>query len=335
MRGEKEYSIETFVHVFDSCTQDWFSVASILEHLLVTIKQEHSAVNRAYLKSDNVGCYHNASLILSLKPIGERDGIYIKRYDFSDPQTGKDICDRRIAPMKGHIQRWVDEKHDVVTAVDMKTALESYGGVRGCRVAVAEVDVSQAAEMVEWRGISSLFNFEFLPTGARARKAYGIGKGQMFLYEELSACLQGPTKLRIIMPFTPLTASSKTGLMLTKKTAANRDDLFMCEAEGCVATFQTQSELHAHMDTGRHLLVTERESVYDMARKATPLRKDRPLQGWALKSQRKGQRATERVKNFLLEKFNKGVKTGNYIIKRILKVYFQTVCFTICFYNCK
>ena len=148
MRGEKEYSIETFVHVFDSCTQDWFSVASILEHLLVTIKQEHSAVNRAYLKSDNVGCYHNASLILSLKPIGERDGIYIKRYDFSDPQTGKDICDRRIAPMKGHIQRWVDEKHDVVTAVDMKTALESYGGVRGCRVAVAEVDVSKAAEML-------------------------------------------------------------------------------------------------------------------------------------------------------------------------------------------
>ena len=35
--------------------------------------------------------------------------------------------------------------------------------------------------------------------------------------------------------------------------------------------------------------------------KATPLRKDQPLQGWALKSQRKGQRATESVKNFLRE----------------------------------
>jgi len=68
-------------------------------------------------------------------------------------------------------------------------------------------------------------------------------------------------------------------------------------------------------------MVTERESVYDMARtkwaekvtgvqdkhfskttdeikassyKAMPLRKDRPLQGWSLKTQRKGQRATER-----------------------------------------
>lgn len=57
---------------------------------------------------------------------------------------------RKIAPMKGHIQRWVNEKHDVVTAVDMKEALESYGGVRGCRIAVAEVDVSKAAKPDEW-----------------------------------------------------------------------------------------------------------------------------------------------------------------------------------------
>ena len=50
--------------------------------------------------------------------------------------------------MKGHIQRWVNEKRDVVTAVDMKEALESYGGVRGCRIAVAEfeVDVAKAAK---------------------------------------------------------------------------------------------------------------------------------------------------------------------------------------------
>lgn len=36
-----------------------------------------------------------------------------------------------------------------------------------------------------------------------------------------------------------------------------------------------------------------------------------PFQGWALKTQKKGQRATQNVKNFLLEKFNRGVETGN------------------------
>ena len=98
----------------------------------------------AYLKSDNAGCYHNASLITSLKSIGERAGIHVRRYEFSNPQSGKDICDRKIAPMKGHIQRRVDERRDVITAGDMKEALDSYGGVRGCRVAVSEVDVSKA-----------------------------------------------------------------------------------------------------------------------------------------------------------------------------------------------
>ena len=160
------------VHIFDSCIPDWFSVASIVEHVLVTIKQEHPNVKMAYLKSDNAGCYHNASLILSLKAIGERAGISVRRYDFSDPQSGKDVCDRKIAPMKGHIQRWVNEKHDVVTAVGMKEALESYGGVRGCRIAVAEVDVSKAAKPKEWKGISALFNFEFLASGIRAWKAF-------------------------------------------------------------------------------------------------------------------------------------------------------------------
>lgn len=103
--GENKFNVETIVHIFDSCIQDWFSVASIVEHVLVTIKQEHPNVKMAYLKSDNAGCYHNASLILSLKSIGERAGISVRRYDFSDPQSGKDVCDRKIAPMKGHIQR--------------------------------------------------------------------------------------------------------------------------------------------------------------------------------------------------------------------------------------
>ena len=51
--------------------------------------------------------------------------------------------------------------------------------------------------------------------------------------------------------------------------------------------------------------------------------REAPLQRWALKRQRKGQRATENVKKFLLEKFNRGVTTG--------KIYFkdQVVILTV------
>ena len=350
--GENEFDVETMVHIFDSCIQDWFSVACIVEHVLVTIKQEHPNVKTAYLKSDNAGCYHNASLILSLKSIGERAGISVRRYDFSDPQSGKDVCDRKIAPMKGHIQRWVNEKHDVVTAVDMKEALESYGGVRGCRIAVAEVDVSKAAKPEEWRGISALFNFEFLASGIRAWKAYGVGEGQMFPYDEVGRSLQGPTGLHIIMPLTSLTPLSKPGLLIVKAKHTNLQDLFMCQEEGCVATFRTQKDLQGHMDTGRHVRVTERETVYDLARKEWAKKvtgiqsthvgqtghaqasghsmstRKAPLQGWALKRQRKGQRATENVKKFLLEKFNRGVTTGKLYFKDqvVILIVYKKMC---------
>jgi len=331
-----DYEVETIVHLFDSCTQDWFSVASILENVLVTVKQEHPKVKAAFLKSDNAGCYHNATLILTLKSIGERTGIRVQRYDFSDPQSGKDICDRKIAPMKGHIQRWVNENHNVLTAADMKQALESHGGVRGCRIVLAEVKVSKAATTEKWKGISSLFSFEFLQSGIRAWKAYGIGEGMMHLYDNIPQSKQGPTDLRIILPISSMDVSTKTGLLRCKprKKKEINQEIFMCEEEGCVATFDTLEDYEAHLDTGRHIRVMERETVYDFARKkwaekvtgvqsthvgetgadhaTANLNRPRkePVKGWALKTNKKGQRTTEKVKLYLIEKFNRGVKTG-------------------------
>ena len=34
----------------------------------------------------------------------------IKRYDFSDPQAGKDICYRRTAALKAHMRRYINER---------------------------------------------------------------------------------------------------------------------------------------------------------------------------------------------------------------------------------
>ena len=119
----EEFQVECFVHLFDNCTQNSFAVSSIIEHLLKTIKKESPQIENAYLRSDNAGCYHSGSLLLSLPFIGQRTGIRVLCYDLSEPQSGKDICDRKTAPMKAHIRRWVNEKHDVITAEDMKTAL--------------------------------------------------------------------------------------------------------------------------------------------------------------------------------------------------------------------
>jgi len=64
-------------------------------------------------------------VLLSLPNIGDRTGVKIPRYDFSEPQEGKDICDRRIAALKSHMRRFINEGNDVKTAIDMKAAIES------------------------------------------------------------------------------------------------------------------------------------------------------------------------------------------------------------------
>jgi len=111
-------------------------VANILEHTLATLKGLKPQIAEAFLRSDNAGCYHTAFLLLPLPSLGEHARVKIARYDFSEPQAGKDICDRRIASVKTHIRRYANEGNDVQTAADMKAAIESHGGVKGCYASV-------------------------------------------------------------------------------------------------------------------------------------------------------------------------------------------------------
>lgn len=70
-----ELQVTSFVHLFDQCTQDWFAVASVIEHLLTYLKANN--VQRVHLRSDEAGCYHSNSLIASVRDIAERVGITV------------------------------------------------------------------------------------------------------------------------------------------------------------------------------------------------------------------------------------------------------------------
>ena len=82
--------------------------------------------------SDNAGCYHCAFLLLSFPSLGQRVGVRIAGYNFIEAQAGKDTCDRRAAALNSHIRRYINESNDVKTSSDMKEAIDSHGGVKGC-----------------------------------------------------------------------------------------------------------------------------------------------------------------------------------------------------------
>ena len=114
--------------------------------------------------------------------MGKRHRVEFKRYDFPDLQSGKDICDRTIASMKTHMRRWVNEDHDITTAEEMKIALESHEGIRGCRFAVAEIDKATK---------NSQNNFTFFDDGIRAWIAYQIVESHFYPYSSLTTNAQG------------------------------------------------------------------------------------------------------------------------------------------------
>jgi len=281
------FQTRSYIHVFEQCTQNWFSVASILEHTLATLKSIKPSLEEAFLRcSDNAGCYHCAYMILSLPSLGERVGIKLTRFDFSDPQAGKDICDRRIAATKSHMRRFLNEGNDIQTASDMKTAIESYGGVKGCYTAVAQIQVSSQTMLQHtMSGVQSLNNFSFESAGTRSWKAYNVGPGKLFSKTQLLkyGVLQGPTNMMIVEPFSQphqqvgsftrsTTVQSQQPIAPEQQPQAQEEDIesvharFSCPEEGCIKTYQSFRNLQKHLDVGKHLVKLERESTYDEIR---------------------------------------------------------------------
>ena len=102
----------------------------------------------------------------------------ILQYDFSEPLSGKDIFDQKTTPMKPHIRRWVNAKHNIITAEGMKTALESHIGVKGVRAAVVQVDTTKEITANKIPGIILLNNFSLKENGICAWRAFNVGPGR-------------------------------------------------------------------------------------------------------------------------------------------------------------
>lgn len=70
-----ELVAQTFVHMIESGLLDSHTVVTVMEHVLKTLKQEHSELTRAVYRQDKAGCYHCANTILVSKILRERTNM--------------------------------------------------------------------------------------------------------------------------------------------------------------------------------------------------------------------------------------------------------------------
>ena len=170
-----------------------------MENVLRSLKEQHPEITSAYFRQDNAGCYHSSCTILSARVLSTHSKIQVKQIDFSDLQGGKGSCDRKAAQVKTHVKSFVNEGNSVTSPSELKIAIESRGGIPGVRVAVVEVNNANA-KTYKLDGVNALNNFSFHTHGFNAFRAYDIGPGKFFQWEEVEVgkdiCTVGDISLK-------------------------------------------------------------------------------------------------------------------------------------------
>ena len=333
--ASSEVEVQTYAHLFDYCQQDWFAVCSIFENLLKNILASKPLINRVFLRSDEAGCYHNDALIASLKDVGLRLGVQVKRYDYSEPAYGKDVCDRILCPMKSSIRCYCDEGHDINSMTNMRTALFERP-VRGVSASVCAIDKKKNNLKVnKFDGFSKLL---------RLWRAYDIGQGKLIPFDDIVVEQQEANGLIVQENGNFFTMRNARHLHVSTpeindmEEANEEGHLFECPEPGCQEVFKNFCELEIRAEIGNHKNRPMSESFYDRTSREWAERfstvdqvqadgstsgsgirsseetADTPpsdlSQGWALSKPRVSTRFTPKVKTYLNARFELGEKTG-------------------------
>ena len=124
-------------------------------------------------------------------------GVTVVRNDFSDPQGGKGVCDRKAATIRGDVGRYVNEGNDVINALQFKTAIESGQGTT--RVKASNVAAKPSSTYnTKWDGISLLNNFEYDESCELVWGAFSMGSGKVVPWAKFEGVMKQPEKLEIL-----------------------------------------------------------------------------------------------------------------------------------------
>ena len=184
--------------------------------------------------------------------------LYLCRYDFSEPQFGKYVCDRIISPLKSALRRYCNEGNDIWSASDMHRALEARKA-KGTTVAVSEIDSTKAAITADrMAGFSSYHNFSHQPEGIVVSCACGIGSGKLIKWNTLNIkckSLSTAKDSESNKGFSSVTPRRMTLPTVQEEEADVVNDVsYQCNEPGCSYVSANFEALRDHVNVGRHEL---------------------------------------------------------------------------------
>ena len=209
-------------------------------------------------------------------------GIYIKCYDFSEPQAGKGPCDRTSTHQKSHVDQFLNEGNDVISAEQVKKALESHGGVRSVVPYVVEYPESAGkCPTLRIPDVSLLPNYQYCNDSLRVWKAYNIGTRKLVAWENRDKDDKIlPSELKIIesgslgnsesvkKDNTCLVAELPGPVKPLRSRGESGDEekdcgLFSCPEPGCIKQYIRMGRLEKHIAAEKHALQDVSEPLGD------------------------------------------------------------------------
>ncbi len=247
-----------FSHIFQqTIKQATQAVTAICRHILSTLKKSKPQLKEVAYSSDCAGTYRTANTLAALKSLEVETGLTVTRYDFTEPNAGKSICDRAAGMQKSHVRTYINSGYNVTTAEELVTALRSHGGVLNTAVALVEFQEHPDDSRASLPGISLLRNVKYSNQGLTFWKAYQMGPGKMVSWDKIGQPVLGI--LTIKSDFDMATVKRKRSNM---QPVTNRQDqvpfavenvsAFNCTDKCCDRSFQTREQLMRHMELGSH-----------------------------------------------------------------------------------
>ena len=163
----------TLVHVFDKSNQDSMYVMAVIDDVIFQLKRAMPELKSVNFRQDNAACYHSSATMIGVQNLARKHKVAI-RMDFSDPQGGKGPCDLKAAVLKNHMRTYLNSGNDITNAEQMKTAMESNGGVHGLSVVLGG-SLQVPEKWGKWDGVSLINDIVYKKRNMEVWRAYDVG----------------------------------------------------------------------------------------------------------------------------------------------------------------
>lgn len=145
-----EFAMMFLDHILgNESTQDWCSVAAVVECVAMRVKQELPHVSEVCFVSDNAGCYNINILPVVLPYICKSSDLQLVSYLHGETCDGKGACDAHFSVGMSRVCAFCRQGNDVATPHAIAVALTSDGGIANTIAEVVTTDRNSAG-LLRW-----------------------------------------------------------------------------------------------------------------------------------------------------------------------------------------